>query len=243
MKKLTVSAEQIAQFIIENKATREQAAKHFGIAVNSVHRYVGKLTGELSEQLKAVAKENRKHKPATVCESGMPTITITEKSEVPATGHRIGGNSHPLMCVETGEIYSSGTDAAEKVGVTQGAISQQITGRVQTCKGLHFIKVSDAQKNVGMLSKAIKTANAKAEAAKTEADARIAAIEESATKQIREMTAKVEEVFAPLNEIKTVKAKLVEHRTKAEKLYEEYQAELRAIEETEKKLAELYESL
>lgn len=46
--------------------------------------------------------------------------------------------SKPIICIETGEIYLSITEAADKHGVTIGAISRVLRGKSKTCCGLHW---------------------------------------------------------------------------------------------------------
>ena len=178
-RKIFVTAEEIARTIVDNGLTVKQAADRFGCGRSSIQNYVNTLAEtnpELYAQVKAMYKRNNSTKPATICESGEYVLTVTEKSEAPATGHRIGGNAHPIMDLTTGDIYTSGHDAAEKIGVTQASISWAVTGKSTSCKGHKFIKVADARNNISAISKAIKTANAKAEATQTEADIQIEAI-------------------------------------------------------------------
>lgn len=46
--------------------------------------------------------------------------------------------SKPIICVETGETFSSITEAADKHNVTIGAISRVLRGKSGTCCGLHW---------------------------------------------------------------------------------------------------------
>lgn len=241
-----LNATEIANYIIETGATRRHAAEHFGCAKNTVDHYMSRLTGELSEQVAAIAKRNKSVKPATIATTNPVELTVTERTTASATGNRIGGNSHPVIDITSGEVYTSSADAAEKIGVHQTAMSWHVTGRSRTCKGHKFCKVSELSENITAISEAIKTANAKAEAAKTEADAKIADTNAIAMAQINELHAKnamLSDAVAPLTAIKETKAALAEHRSKAEELRVAFEAELRAIEDAERKLAELYEAL
>jgi flagellar motility protein MotE (MotC chaperone) len=40
-------------------------------------------------------------------------------------------------------MYASASDAAEKIGCTQGNMSWVLTGRMKTCKGMKFCYVAD----------------------------------------------------------------------------------------------------
>lgn len=46
--------------------------------------------------------------------------------------------SKPVKCIETGVIYKSGREAALALGVHYSAVSNVLTGRQKTLKGLHF---------------------------------------------------------------------------------------------------------
>lgn len=46
--------------------------------------------------------------------------------------------SKPIICIETGEIFASITEAADKHDVTIGAISRVLRGKSKTCCGLHW---------------------------------------------------------------------------------------------------------
>lgn len=66
------------------------------------------------------------------------TITIHNRSEIPAQGTSTRGNRKSIYCITTGEVYASQTDAARILGVNHSAISWVVTGRMKTCKGLRF---------------------------------------------------------------------------------------------------------
>jgi hypothetical protein len=56
--------------------------------------------------------------------------------------HRVlGRNNRPtrkVLCVETGEVFSSHEEAAAKLGVSKQMISFVCCGRRKTAKGLHW---------------------------------------------------------------------------------------------------------
>lgn len=49
----------------------------------------------------------------------------------------------PIICMETGEIYSCANDAAIEFGVNISSIRRATLKHSYTCQGLHFMKVSD----------------------------------------------------------------------------------------------------
>lgn len=185
MQKLNISNEEIARYVIDNRATRKQAAEHFGCNVNTINHRLMDVTCELKEQLNEIAKRNKSEKPNTRADEQPVTLSVTAPDSVKANGYRIGGNSHPIIDLTTGDVYASSTDAAEKLEVTPAAMSWCITGRTQTCKKHEFIKVSDAGNKISVISKAIKNANAKAEKAEADKNAEIEAIRAETAAQIR----------------------------------------------------------
>ena len=51
--------------------------------------------------------------------------------------------NNPIICIETGEIYSCAKDAAIEFGVNLSSIRRATLKHSYTCQGLHFMKVSD----------------------------------------------------------------------------------------------------
>lgn len=49
-----------------------------------------------------------------------------------------GKNAKAVICVETGTLYSSCTEAAESIGVANGTISMAVRGRRKTAGGYHW---------------------------------------------------------------------------------------------------------
>jgi hypothetical protein len=70
------------------------------------------------------------------------TIIINEKATATAQGNHSSKHCKPVLCIDTGEIFSSATDAATHFGVTEGCISMACNGKVKTVKGKRFCFVS-----------------------------------------------------------------------------------------------------
>lgn len=87
----------------------------------------------------------------------------------------LGNRNHhackPVICIDTGKVYASATDAAEALGVAPWAISQHCTGRTRTVKGKHFCYVSKTSENLDVLTTFIRAQNARI--AELESDAAI----------------------------------------------------------------------
>jgi len=60
------------------------------------------------------------------------------KEDPTKTKARIAKNFKPIVCIETGEIFPSIKEAAEKMGITPGFLTNVLKGRKQTAKGCHF---------------------------------------------------------------------------------------------------------
>ena len=68
-------------------------------------------------------------------------------------------NAKPIMCVETGNIYASVTDAAETMGCNISAISIAIDKPNRTAKGMHFIFLNHLNDNIGRIGTRINVVN------------------------------------------------------------------------------------
>jgi hypothetical protein len=65
-------------------------------------------------------------------------------------------SSRPVMCVETGVIYSSQRKAADAIGGSYPRMADAVNGKRKTIKGLHFVRVQETveiDRNVRSLSK------------------------------------------------------------------------------------------
>lgn len=79
-------------------------------------------------------------------------------------------NAKPVLCIDTGLIYASLTDAAEDVGVTVTALSSCLRGKTNSCKGMSWCFVKESANHIEDITGRIRQANAEAEDAKDEKD-------------------------------------------------------------------------
>ena len=82
----------------------------------------------------------------------MTNIIINEKATISAKGKIRNRNAKPIICLETGEVFTSMADAAEKLGVTPANVSGHITGRYKVCKGRHFCLLSEANNHLDQMT-------------------------------------------------------------------------------------------
>ena len=64
-------------------------------------------------------------------------------------GKAIESTSKPVMCIETGIIYSSICECARKTGIYQSEISRVLQNKRNSAKGLHFVLVEKEEQNNG----------------------------------------------------------------------------------------------
>lgn len=135
------------------------------------------------------------------------TVYIQNASIVNAEGTRKNRNSKPVLCITTGEVYASATDAAEVLGVTPSAMSWVLTGRTNTCKGKRFCYISKVTEHLDEITECMRIREAKAAA-------------------YDEMTARKEV-------LRKAKEKFEKHKSKVEALQNALEEEMLLMEEAE----------
>lgn len=86
-------------------------------------------------------------------------ITIQKPAKMVAKGKRCNGNTNAVLCISTGQVFTSCTDAAEQVGTAQANMSRacRITGA--TTKGKKFCYVKDINEHLDEVAESIRKAN------------------------------------------------------------------------------------
>lgn len=87
----------------------------------------------------------------------MKTIIITNKSEINAEGNLHSKKTKSVLCIDTGEVFTSATDTANKEGVHLSAISACCTGKVKTVKGKRYCYLCDAYKHLDAMASQIRS--------------------------------------------------------------------------------------
>ena len=94
------------------------------------------------------------------------TINIQNEANIKAEGKRNCHRCKPIICIETGEVFSSGVDAAEKIGCTESAVSAHLCGKSRSVKGKHFCYLSRVNESLDAIVTRLRETAAVEEAAK-----------------------------------------------------------------------------
>ena len=157
----------------------------------------------------------------------MKNIIINNESTIKADGIHTNGNCKPVICIDTGEVFTSAMDAAEKIGVHFATMSATCLGKVKTCKGKHYCYLANVSENLDALTARIKYLNELEAKAKAWDD--LKAKEEAARKAEQERKEKIEKT----------EAKLARHKAIIERLKAELAIAEERATETERELEEL----
>ena len=72
----------------------------------------------------------------------MKEIIINDYATINGNGEHTGGATKPVICIDTGMVYTSCTDAAKANGVSLNAMSQCCIGNIKRVKGKRFCYLS-----------------------------------------------------------------------------------------------------
>lgn len=96
----------------------------------------------------------------------MKTINMQHEANIKAEGRLNSKKCVPVICIETGEVFTSVTDAAERLGVAQSNVSAHLTGKSRTVKGKHFCYLSRVNESLDAIVTRLREASAIEEDAK-----------------------------------------------------------------------------
>jgi len=98
------------------------------------------------------------------------TINIQNEANIKAEGKLNSRHCKPVICLETGEVFSSVTDAAEAIGCAPNNLSIHLTGKLRTIKGKHFCYLSRVNESLdAIVTRLRETAAVEADAKKWQA--------------------------------------------------------------------------
>ena len=87
----------------------------------------------------------------------MKKVILTEHAEVNAKGKLNSGHTKMVICIDTGEVFTSCTDAAENAEIHPSVMSLCCTGRTKTANGKRYCYVRDLAKNLEALTDSLQT--------------------------------------------------------------------------------------
>lgn len=93
------------------------------------------------------------------------TINMQHEANIQAEGKLSGRKCKPVICLETGEVFSSITDAAEKKGLNPAGLSNCLVGNQRTFGGKHYCYLSRVNESLDAIITRLREASADAEAA------------------------------------------------------------------------------
>lgn len=93
------------------------------------------------------------------------TINMQHEANIQAEGKLSGRKCKPVICLETGEVFSSVTDAAEKKGLHPAGLSNCLIGKQRTFGGKHYCYLSRVSESLDVIVARLREASADAEAA------------------------------------------------------------------------------
>lgn len=159
------------------------------------------------------------------------TINMQHEANIQAEGKLSGRKCKPVICLETGEVFSSMTDAAEYTEVTTATMSNHLTGRYRSVKGKHYCYLSRVSESLDTILARLR------ETAAIEEDAKKWKVYEAEQEAKRVAEQKRQEAIAKAKE-KVARAQGI-HDTLAAKYREalntlaQAQRELEALEDKE----------
>ena len=87
----------------------------------------------------------------------MSKVFITKEALVNAKGNLNTAKTKPVICIDTGEIYTSCTDAAKANNVHFAAMSNACLGKQKTANGKRFCYVVDLPTHLEALSNSLQS--------------------------------------------------------------------------------------
>lgn len=87
-------------------------------------------------------------------------ITVSRPAIIKGKGKRSNGNTNAVMCISTGEVFTSCTDAAEHSDVSVGQMSHTCRNKGSHAKGKQYCYIKDIDMHLDEISDAISKKNA-----------------------------------------------------------------------------------
>ena len=126
------------------------------------------------------------------------TINIQKASNVTVIGRNHDKHCKAVYNITTGEMYASGIDAANALGVDQGTVSAALNERIKTCKGMRLCFVAKMMEHLEEINEANRLRAAKVAAYDADAERRNAIAK--AEEDVQKYEAKVDELRRQLDD-------------------------------------------
>jgi DNA repair ATPase RecN len=160
----------------------------------------------------------------------MKKINIQHEANIDAQGSLNSKHCKPVICLETGDVYSSATDAAEAVGVSLGSMSGHLTGKNKSVKGKHYCYLSRVSESLNSIVTRLREASEMEVKAKMW-DEMIAAQEEARKEKERRASA-----------IAKAEAKVAKYAADCAKYQEKFNESMNALDNANKELEALLDA-
>ena len=158
----------------------------------------------------------------------MKKINIQHESNIKAEGKLNNNHCKPVICIETGEVFTSVTDAAEKAGCNKNNMSTHLTGKLRHIKGKHYCYLSRVNESLdAIVTRLRETAAVEEDAKKWKAyqaeQEAIRKAEEKRQAEIAKAAEKVAKLTASAQDLEAKWHKAMAELTEAEKAFEALQ--------------------
>ena len=135
----------------------------------------------------------------------MKKINIQHEANINAKGKMNSKHCKPVICLETGEVFTSVIDAAEAIGAHHTNLSQHLNGKLRHIKGKHFCYLSRVNESLdAIITRLRETAAVESDAKKWQeyqaAQEAIRKAEEKRLEEERKAKAKRQAEIAKLTE-------------------------------------------
>lgn len=159
----------------------------------------------------------------------MKTINIQNEANIKANGKLSCHRCKPVICIDTGEVFTSATDAAEKAGVHLSVISACCIGKIRTANGKRYCYLSKVTESLdAIFTRLRETSAVEADAKKWQA---YQAEQEEKRKAREELEAKIVKVQEKVARRTAVRDTKQNEARIAEERLAEAQRELEALQE------------
>lgn len=86
-------------------------------------------------------------------------VTIQRKAIIRGKGKSLNGNTNAVLCISTGDVFTSCTDAANHADTTVGHMSNVCRGNSHSAKGKRYCYVKDINEHLDEVAESIRKAN------------------------------------------------------------------------------------